>query len=601
MDSPERTLPQSMVHGAYSGAGLTWQCPNRALGSHIPVEIYEDIFAWLKPAVNRDTIMRLYRKTLSRLALVCRYFSYYATRQMCHHLDFDGGMTDDSRPRMLTEAWCTGVIQRLQPMESLRLHVKECKVLNWAPFDYNRSHSVGRMAETFSPRLPLALLKFDNLEDLTLARIPISRVLLQSISGLGALRRLVISLCCVDDDSCSGTESIFGIHETPFPALCHLTVVATNPNVNDVFRDAFCDLAGAATLRSLAIADSQWLRCFLPRITPQLISLSGNFSSISMDNFLPFIKEHVALQDLTVYFQEYDTYLDKRTGSIVHELSLGYTYASLYLDPGDLPDLRSFSGPFTLSPQFIHARPVTKLALDCHILELMHILPSLYGLTVFPHIHSTTDDPDRDYLDIHDHHDVWTELKPIGGGIQELAVPINAEATWGPNLGLCFPNLVHLQLELQMATPSDSGEPPNVHLGNLGTILRHFKWLKCLTLAHDLDTPSWSLSPGDQHNYVHSVFQESCPTLKTIVFGPLMVWHLHTPPMGIGECQCELELLSPGMIRQQLRVLAQEKDPQRVRDWKGKIACVVNERRSGLRGIDMERIFKHDHLTPSVQ
>ncbi|KAF8515954.1 hypothetical protein JB92DRAFT_39460 [Gautieria morchelliformis] len=409
MDSLERTLPQSMVHGAYSGAGLTWQCPNRALGSHIPVEIYEDIFAWLRPAVNPDTSMRLYRKTLSRLALVCRYFSYYATRQMCHHLDFDGGMTDDSRPRMLTEPWCTGVIRRLQPMESLRLHVKECKVLDWVPFNYNRSHnwvpfnynnsrSVGQIAETFLTRLPFALLRFDNLEDLTLTRIPISYLLLQAISGLGALRRLVISLCYVDNDGCSGTESIFGIHETPFPALCHLTVEATNPSVDDVFRDAFCNLAGAATLRSLAVADSQWLSCFVPHITPQLVSLSGNFSHISLDNFLRFIKEHVALQDLTVYFQQYDTYLGERTGSIIHELSLGYAYTSLDLDPGDLPDLRSFSGPFTLSPQFIHARPITKLALDCHILGLTWriFLPSLYGLTVFPHIHSTTYDSDRD-------------------------------------------------------------------------------------------------------------------------------------------------------------------------------------------------------------
>jgi hypothetical protein len=398
--------------------------------------------------------MRLYRKTLARLAVVCRYFSYYATHQMCHHLDFDGGITDGLRSWMLTELWCTGLIKQLQPMESLRLHVKECKVLAWVLLiNHSRSHSVGRMAETFLTRLPLALSKFDNLENLTLSKIPISYVLWQSIGGLGALRRFVISMCCVDDDGCSGTEPIFGVHEKPFPALCHLTVEATNPNVNAVFKDAFCDLAGAATLRSLAIADSEWLRCFLPHITPQLVSLSGNFSDTPLDDFLLFIKEHVALQDLTIYFQQYDTYFNKGTGAMTYELSRGYTYTSLDLDPGDLPDLRSFSGPFTVSPEFIRARPITKLALDCHIPTRCIFLPSLHGLTIFPHIHSTTYDLYRYYLDIHAHHDVWTELKPIGGGIQELSVPISAEATWGPNLGLCFPNLIHLQLELRMMNP----------------------------------------------------------------------------------------------------------------------------------------------------
>jgi hypothetical protein len=67
-----------------------------------------------------------------------------------------------------------------------------------------------------------------------------------------------------------------------------------------------------------------------------------------------------------------------------------------------------------------------------------------------------------------------------------------------------------------------------------------------------------------------------------------MVWHLHTPPIGIGECECELELLSRRAIRQELRDLVQQKDPPRVRDWKGKIACVMSEEPPGLLGIDIE-------------
>ena len=70
-----------------------------------------------------------------------------------------------------------------------------------------------------------------------------------------------------------------------------------------------------------------------------------------------------------------------------------------------------------------------------------------------------------------------------------------------------------------------------------------------------------------------------------------MVWHLRTSQLKLGESHWELELLSPNTIRQELQNLMEEKCPERVRDWKGKIAGLFNEQPLGLEE-DIQRIFK---------
>jgi hypothetical protein len=99
------------------------------------------------------------------------------------------------------------------------------------------------------------------------------------------------------------------------------------------------------------------------------------------------------------------------------------------------------------------------------------------------------------------------------------------------------------------------------------------------------------MSPGEQHHFVHDIYQRSCPTLKEVIFGPLMIWHLHAVPAGAGECHCDLELLSPRTIRTNLRRQARGKQ---VCDWRGRLARLLREGPSALSKVEIERIVKSE-------
>ena len=119
-----------------------------------------------------------------------------------------------------------------------------------------------------------------------------------------------------------------------------------------------------------------------------------------------------------------------------------------------------------------------------------------------------------------------------------------------------------------------------------GVAIRHLNSLKTLTLSdtgfNKADTLYGSLwlSPGDQHNVVHRLFQEHFPTLTLIVFSPWMVWYLRTPGGSDLECHCDLELLSVKEIREKLLgIIVKYDNPlcPPVRDWNGKLASAFRE------------------------
>ncbi|KAF8485558.1 hypothetical protein JB92DRAFT_1553291 [Gautieria morchelliformis] len=316
---------------------LVVRCPDRASGSHIPVEVYEEIFGWLRPTVDPDTNARWYRKTLACMALVCRYFAFYATQEFYRSLDF-GGAAQSVDPQRPTDTWCNGVLTRLQPMETPRSDLTAGRELHdWIP-------QLGRQSLTkefkvlwmedqiFITRLPLVLPRLENLRFFALVHTRLSHLLMQSLGRLRALQQLVLLQAYADWGRTSRSEPIFGPHETPFPTLCQLTVERMFPPGDDAFRNAICALGGATKLRSLAVDDGEWLRCFLPHITPQLVSLSGNFSSIPVQTFLEFIRGHAALENLTVYFHL----------ATFFESSYQDSYRDLHLDPDDFAQTQVF-------------------------------------------------------------------------------------------------------------------------------------------------------------------------------------------------------------------------------------------------------------------
>jgi len=106
----------------------------------------------------------------------------------------------------------------------------------------------------------------------------------------------------------------------------------------------------------------------------------------------------------------------------------------------------------------------------------------------------------------------------------------------------------------------------------------------------------YKLSPGHQYELVKE-WKASCATLKTVVFGQFMVWHWRrfsshsqVSRLPLVHSRWELELLSPRLLRQELRKRAQADDPERVCDWRDKLAGIFEEEPLGL-GEDVERIF----------
>jgi hypothetical protein len=285
---------------------------------------------------------------------------------------------------------------------------------------------VGRPDFT-TPFIPM-LSQLDNLAVLTLQMVPVSHVLLQSIGRLKRLEELfILNMRRVPE--VDKQEPVFGLHETPFPALRQLALHNID-GIDNLLQDALCVLGGAPTLRTILVNDSKWLHRLLPLITPQLISLCGNLTFVTPGAFRRFIKGHAALQNLTIYFLDVEAQR---------------SYLNIDLDPVDLPDLRSFGGPFALVPKVIGHRPVTKLASPRHMLldsEPVTFLPSTRE-SVFHFAHMI-----RHSLDMVQD-EAWGALKSIGGGISQLFVRVNdaSESTLS-QIGLCFPNLVHLQLEV---------------------------------------------------------------------------------------------------------------------------------------------------------
>ena len=127
-----------MENGGSSFVFLSWQCeffrifPDygedqrsttskvlNGLLSDIPIDVYEEIFSWLRPCVDLDMDWDSQQTIFARLACVCRYFAYYATCEMCYYLHFDGGERfPKPKPPTPTGPWFTGIIKRLQPMET---------------------------------------------------------------------------------------------------------------------------------------------------------------------------------------------------------------------------------------------------------------------------------------------------------------------------------------------------------------------------------------------------------------------------------------------------------------------------------------------------
>jgi hypothetical protein len=107
---------------------------------------------------------------------------------------------------------------------------------------------------------------------------------------------------------------------------------------------------------------------------------------------------------------------------------------------GYIPGYRRHEPVFLLQETPFGGRPVTKLASPHHKLldtEPVTFVPTIRDFSSFS-INSinTYSDPE-----------VWRGLKPVGGNISQLFARVASEAALS-QIGICFPNLIHLQIEV---------------------------------------------------------------------------------------------------------------------------------------------------------
>ncbi|KAF8493535.1 hypothetical protein JB92DRAFT_1197078 [Gautieria morchelliformis] len=356
-------------------------------------------------------VLVFYRDFLARLAAVCRYFASYAARELCRHLDFDGGWRPS--PSTQSEPSFAAILTKLHLMATLSSDVKVSHVHDWMSAvwqlgDPGCNQVTISMTVTFQGRFPLLLSRLNNLATLTLSNAMISDLLLQSMGRLGGLQEVIICKCMAADSNEAFIADppkgpLFGIHEKPFPALRELAISGAIPYV---LEEALFALGGAPTLRVLDITRSCRLSRLLPHISPQLVSFAGSISAMPVPVFSRFLKAHAALQDLAVYPMPF------------FGEDFAADYSKLVISPDDVPNLRSFCGPFSLVSKFLHSRPAIRLSLGLHPFhDPTFSLPSMYGLTVFPSPQSGRAN--------------WHYSRYVGPtGIHHLPEPGQAQVSW---------------------------------------------------------------------------------------------------------------------------------------------------------------------------
>ncbi|KAF8515702.1 hypothetical protein BU17DRAFT_93333 [Hysterangium stoloniferum] len=481
---------------------VLWKCPKRVLGSqplkHIPVEVYDEIFFWLRPAVHPNMDDHRHHKILARLATICRYFTYYCAREMARILDFDG----DGRsphPKTLTGRWCMGIIKQQEPMFTLRFDVRECVIHDWAKTSTSDVYQQGLILvrRAFLNKFPSVVSNLVNLTSLTLKKMPISLELLCAAGTLQKLQKLSILRC----DMYIHADTPPSTAQQLFPALLDIYIAGTSPPTEafiPIFRRG---IIGAPTLKSLALDDGVWITTMATHVSPSLTSFTANISSIDLQTLTKFLKTHTYIRELNIYGQ-YSTPQDYGEG--------------LWLDPWDLRKLEAFSGPEELAVDFLSTRGVSKLAIPSHISEPDTWLSQsvVFYETVFPPKYMASQI--RTNSPISAESTLWHKINNSGESVKELALSL--ETTVATTLiAAHFPNLVRLELAFvrRGGSMSDSAvSPEGSEPANTDEELPRFlvALAKALEGLHNLE--HLAFRPGSSENIAVAPLMSNSPNRR---------------------------------------------------------------------------------------
>jgi len=288
----------------------------------IPNEVYFDIFDYIEPSDLMS--VSEYKRILSNLTLVCRFFCAVLLPRIFKSLTFSG------RPHRKSDtpgypSFCRALIRGKEPACSLALHVRECTFSQWDCYANRLQRVFNGFLRIYHPPIARML----NLESLVLSCMSVSKKLIQAMSKLTRLKALVMYNCYVNKDICK---------------LSSLKLVTLEFHGDWYIRELL-ELISPA-LRVFRTGEWDFARDFM----------TGTAQCHIEELEISLVEDVIVLRQFL-----------ERTPSI-RKLKISHIYSAhatpLGLSPSSLPRLHSIDCPSSLILDFVCSRPLRRIALS---------------------------------------------------------------------------------------------------------------------------------------------------------------------------------------------------------------------------------------------
>lgn len=319
------------------------------------------------------------RRTLSNLALVCRFFSSVALPRIFATMEFSGGVgvSGDQTPN--TSRFCRALIKDQEPAKTLAQYVKTCRFTSWNGLDM--SDTVIHSRDAFFSMYCNALRKMVSVDSVDLHLVLVDKRILRAIKKLQHLRSLRFS-------QCRFSKSL-DLNELQAVArsLDLESFVIFDCRKGHIFHSAFTSALKFDYLRSLEV--DEWT------IIQRLADYEG----------------HLPIQSLTIHHTRDALLLPDlflRTPELsqlhIYRMDLINDIESIHFPGSTLPKLSFYDGPPALATVLVPSRPLSKIWLLGTLVELpaQAFLPPL-----LPPLEERT----------------WDALKQSTASVREIAIP----------------------------------------------------------------------------------------------------------------------------------------------------------------------------------
>lgn len=299
--------------------------------SPIPNEIYLRIFDYIQPAETFN-----YKRVLSDLALVCRFFCFTILPRIYRKLELVGSAhTNSFSPNY--SAFCRAVVKDAEPARTLAKHVRECAFWEWECFEEHLTWSYNAFLGLYCN----ALAMMSGIETVQLHFTPISRMMLRTIRGLKRLKVLSIFSCTFQKD----------VTEKDIAKLSSLQLSEFRLSMSFVHAEPF---KARALIKAIDLSNLQTIQTDMWDLASRLADEIGTIPLRSLDIF--YIRDWAVFQKI----------LEKTPSLSILKILRPTDPLNINsgLDSSSIPTLQNLTCPPELVSMFVPGRPITVLKIS---------------------------------------------------------------------------------------------------------------------------------------------------------------------------------------------------------------------------------------------